>query len=398
MRKCELKCFGVVIFYFSVASTTTTAVDENALSSTQTAETSEVPEETSVVAVESSREESETTSRNFDGSSVSIGVSGENNETTSEDMEVTDYPVGTSGSDDKIFTSSTDVISSSTLEPIPNLELSTHEVISRSGEEATVTGDSTDVEPSGSGNAESFTTSLVASITVVVPSGTAHVETSSSIVEGTVTDESTDIRLLYSEGSELFTTAVATSSTPTSTDSGTVIFSSNVETSSSIEEETVADKSTDIESFSGRNLNPFTTTLVTSSTSPTTDSGIVDAFSSHVETSSSAREATVTDESTDVEPTCDRCTESSFRITVTTSVPSGIPDSGTTSGLSSDTHSSRSVFPNETIVEVTSSADIQTASSVSTELETWTTPITPIVDVVEEIIDILEKHPVSHLK
>ena len=243
---------------------------------------------------------------------MSIGISGKDSETSSEDVEATYSPMETSSLDDKIFASATDAISSSTLVLIPNLEPSTHEEISRSSEEATVTGDSTDVEPSGSRNPESLITTLAASITTVAPNSetvdtfNTHVETSSSIGEGTVTDRSTHIEPLHDGDSKLFTATVATSSTNNASNLGTEAFSTHVETFGSIEEITVTDGSTD---------SPI-----------------------------------------------------------------------------SDTISSTS----EAFVEVTSSTDIQTASSVSTELETSTTPITPIVDVVEEIIDTLEKHPVSH--
>ena len=364
-------------------------------------ETSEVPEKTSVATAD---RELETTSQNVDGSSVHIAPSCEDNGTSSEDVEATGSSMGISSSDDKIFTYTTDVTSSKTLAPIPNLDPSSpavensseYEEISTSGEEATITGESTDVQPSGSGNPESLTTTPVASITSVSPNCetgdtfSRHVETSSSIAEGTVTDD----RLLHSRGSRLLTTTVATSSTFASPDSETVIYRTNVETSSSIEEDTdgATDESTDVEPYSTGGLNSFTMTLTTSSTPAATD-----IFSAPVETSSSVREGPVTGKSTDVQPTCDGCTEISFKTTVTASISSGITEGGTTNNPSSDVQSSHSVFPSEAFMEVTLSTSIQTTSSVSAESETSTTPITPIVDVVEQIIDTLEKHPVSHV-
>ena len=319
---------------------------------------------------------------------------------------------------------------------------SIHAETSSSIEEGKTSDESPDIEP--------FTTSLAASCTSVAPdSGTvdvfsAHGETSSSIEENNFTDANTDDEPSNSLTPEPFSTILAVSSTLVASGSGTVdVFIAHVETSSSIEESTATDETTNIESLDSGGPEPFPTTLAISSTPVAPDSGIVDVVSVHVETSSAIKEVTFTDETTDVESTPHGGTEPSFIVTVTTSTISIIADSGTADGSSSSadgqlsqsvlpseafvaatsradisttsstsaepetsfvavtssaevsTSSSTSTQPETSFIAATSSADISTTSSTSVEPETSTTLMTPIVDLVDEIIDTLEQHPVS---
>ena len=427
---------------------TTTAVHENVVSSDQIAETSNTPEETSGSVAESSSQEFAATSQNIDGSSVLI----ENNETSSEDVhvEATSSSLETTRSDEEMFSSTIDATSISTWEPILSEELSspateissTHAETSSPIEESKVSDQSPEIDP--------FTTTLATSSTPVAPdSGTvdvfsAHGETSSSIEENNFTDANTDDEPSNSITPEPFSTTLAASSTLVASGGGTVdVFIAHVETSSSIEESTATDETTNIESLDSGGPEPFPTTLAISSTPVAPDSGIVDVVSVHVETSSSIEEVTFTDETTDVESTPHGGTEPSFIVTVTTSTISVIADSETAdaSSPSSDGHLSQSVLPSEAFVaatsradisttsstsiepetsfvavtssaevstsssisaqpetsfiSATSSADISATSSTSAEPETSTTLMTPIVDLVDEIIDILEQHPVS---